>query len=379
MLAPDHPPQFVGELHEGPACCGRNSFWVTGDALVGWVAGAQVPPLVSTSPAGTPQANAGVFGRPGYQTVVGGGSVNEDAVPGVQLSAGYWFADRQIPGVEGGFFILGRTSTSFAVGSDGSTILARPFISPNIGAPISALVSFPGLATGGVRGELSNDPLVGANLDFVQRFLCQEHVRLDVMAGYRYLHFGDQFQMYQALTTNAAPFVPGTQLLLGDTFTGDDNFHGLDLGLRGTFLWNSFSLELLGKVAGGYMTREMTIVGSTLTIVPGAATAASPVPGGLLALPSNMGTFDTHDWACSTQLGINLGWQINDNLRLRVGYTYLVWFGVERASEQVDLVINETQLPSANVPVTSVARPAFVGVKSDLAVQTVNLGLEVRW
>src|SRR2546421_318690 len=66
ILAPDGPPHCAGDIYDEPACCAEHSFWVAGDILVGWVGGMQLPPLVSTSPRGTPQVNAGVFGTAGF-------------------------------------------------------------------------------------------------------------------------------------------------------------------------------------------------------------------------------------------------------------------------------------------------------------------------
>src|SRR5262249_58962705 len=53
-------PPRVGEQYTYPD--GR--FWVTAEYLFGWFQGGDTKPLVTTSPAGTPQSVAGVFGPP---------------------------------------------------------------------------------------------------------------------------------------------------------------------------------------------------------------------------------------------------------------------------------------------------------------------------
>src|SRR5438876_765945 len=40
-------------------------WWVSADYLFGWVRASKLPPLVTTSLAGTPRAEAGVLGEPG--------------------------------------------------------------------------------------------------------------------------------------------------------------------------------------------------------------------------------------------------------------------------------------------------------------------------
>ena len=51
-------------------------FWVGMDYLAWSVKGDRLPPLVTTSPAGTPLAQAGVLGPPGTTVLFGDSSVN---------------------------------------------------------------------------------------------------------------------------------------------------------------------------------------------------------------------------------------------------------------------------------------------------------------
>src|SRR6056297_3074011 len=50
-------------------------YWVTAESLLWFGKGRTMPALVTTSPAGTPQVDAGVLGRPGTQVLFGDGQV----------------------------------------------------------------------------------------------------------------------------------------------------------------------------------------------------------------------------------------------------------------------------------------------------------------
>src|SRR5262245_44853218 len=50
--------------------------WLEAEALLWWMRGADLPPLVTTSPPGTPLTRAGVLGSPGTEVLFGGNQVN---------------------------------------------------------------------------------------------------------------------------------------------------------------------------------------------------------------------------------------------------------------------------------------------------------------
>ena len=52
-------------------------FWITGEYLNWSAKGDKLPPLVTTSPPGTPLAQAGVLGAPGTSVLFGDESVND--------------------------------------------------------------------------------------------------------------------------------------------------------------------------------------------------------------------------------------------------------------------------------------------------------------
>ena len=92
----------LGELIFGP-CWGLmqpHDDWVRGDALLWWTKGAHIPALLTTSPDGTPQAQAGVLGQPGTVVLFGEQEVNDDFRAGGRISLGTWLDEADDFGIE---------------------------------------------------------------------------------------------------------------------------------------------------------------------------------------------------------------------------------------------------------------------------------------
>ena len=99
--------------------------------------------------------------------------------------------------------------------------------------------------------------------------------------------------------------------------------------------------------------------------------------GGLLAQPTNIGRYAFNDFAVAPEGTLNLGFQLTDGIRVFGGYTFMYWSNVTRAGEQIDLVVNGTQI--GGQPLVGAARPAFVQRQNDFWAQGVNVGAEFRY
>jgi hypothetical protein len=89
-------------------------YWVDAEALLWWMRPAKLPPLVTASPPGTPQAAAGVLGAPGTSVLFGGSAANGELTPGGRITARLWPRCQGVVGIEGYFFLNlpARRSTS---------------------------------------------------------------------------------------------------------------------------------------------------------------------------------------------------------------------------------------------------------------------------
>lgn len=354
--------------------------WISADYLFTFMRGMNVPALVTTSPAGTPRASAGVLGEPGTDILFGAGDrLDGDLRAGFQLAGGVWLNREQTLGVEAGFLMTSSEAALYSANSTNGTILARPFINADNNTKQAVLVAFPGSSTGSINVRAESGNLFGANVDLAENAYENSWFRLVTMIGYQFYGYDESLGVQQ--TINALPgsnFAAGTKLTSTDNFATRNYFNGLDLGLRSQFsLADNLYLELLTKVAVGKMQRIVDINGETVTSVPGAAPITRS--GGVLALSPNSGSFSYTDWRAVPEVGVNFCWQVRPNIALRAGYSFIFLNDIARAGEQVDTTINPNLLPGANSALGGALRPAFNLTRTDMWVQSLSLGLEFTY
>src|SRR5438132_8498421 len=148
-VAVEAPPTPVVPLATNDDYGAPGRLWFIADYLSGWMQPAHLPPLVTTSPAGTPLTQAGVLGFP-TTSVLFGGDVNSDMRFGLRFGAGYWLDSDRVFSVDVGFTVLESQAAIFSESSSGTPILARPFENPVTGTAQSLIVAFPGASSGSI-------------------------------------------------------------------------------------------------------------------------------------------------------------------------------------------------------------------------------------
>ncbi len=369
------PPPLVPD---GPLVADDTCLWGRVSAMAGWTKGDLLPVLVTTSPVGTPRASAGIFPSNTTTPLVGGKNVNEETRGGLDFQMGYWLDAKHEAGIEAGFFFLGGISTDFAGSSNGTPILARPYTDVTTTTLASSLIAFPGVASGSIQVSENARQVWSGQIDLTETWCCCCGWRFESLLGYRYFRYDERLEIAQSVNALAGPFVPGTNVRSADLFSTGNIFNGVDLGLRGTFAFDPFSIELLGKVPAGYLTRNRSISGETTATVPGFAPVTSA--GGLLALASNSGAHNDHTLTAMPEVGAQLTWDVNHHLRFQIGYDTLWLLRAFRPGPQIDTGINPTQIPpGAPVTTGTLARPTVLLDARDFWVQTVSLGIEFRY
>jgi hypothetical protein len=278
---------------------------------------------------------------------------------------------------------LAARSVRFSAGGDGSAgseVIGRPFFNTVTNMEDAELVNFPGLLSGRVGVNLSSR-LQGAEINGVSR-LCGcgcSCWKVDVLAGFRFLDLHEGLGITENLTVlPTVPFTGGTAFDIFDQFDTRNEFYGGQIGARAQYCRGPWSANLTAKVALGNTHEEIVINGGTRITPPG--TAPTVAAGGLLALPSNIGTFSHDAFAVVPEVGVTLGYQVNCHLRAYVGYNFLYWSDVVRPGDQIDRNINTTQLPRTPGGASSTAGPPSFNFKeTDFWVQGITLGFEFRF
>lgn len=346
---------------------GFNPFWIEVEALAWTVKGDRPPALLTTSPAGTPLAAAGLIGAPTTTVLFGNSAVNQDWRPGGQLRAGYWFDPQRLRGIEVSFFDLQDRSSGITTNSAANPILARPFFNTAIGAQDTLLVAFPGLTTGNATvSETSR--LLGVGALYRQDIGSLGGSRISALIGYRYLHSSDKLAI--ASTTN----IGGDSFSASDRFSARSDFHGVDLGIAGEWARERWTLEWRGKVALGANLSSAQISGAATSTIAGVTTTT---PGGFLALSSNIGNTSQTRFAAVPEVAVKVGYQVAPQWRLVAGYDLVYWTDVQRAGGLIDTTVNPNLIPP--VAPGGPARPQPLQNTSPLLAQGFSLGVRYNY
>jgi Putative beta barrel porin-7 (BBP7) len=384
----------AGCTFEGvPLCSPPGRFWVRGDWMMWWTNGSNLPPLVTTSPQGTPQAQAGVLGQPGTSILFGNSTVYDDARAGVRITFGGWLDNCHRWGLEADWLTLGGKSINFVDTSNGNPILARPFFNVQTNAQDSQLKAYPGVVTGTVN-VIGNDSFESVGLDLRLNLCCNScgdccsetcdagcgpscsdpcclyYCRTDLLVGYRHYTMTDNLSIGENIFDTRV----NSRFLITDIFDTRNEFNGTELGLNTELRRGRWSLGLLAKMAIGENHETATINGTT-TIDNGQTQTTTPV--GIYAVASNSGVHPKDQFVVIPQFGAELGCQVTCRTRIFAGYNLIYWAPVMRAGDQIDLNIDPRQFAP---PVAgALPFPQYLARQTNFWAQGINIGAEYRF
>jgi hypothetical protein len=377
------------------------SMWVNFDYLGFWVKGNHVPALVTTSPIGTPQNQAGVLGQPGTSILFGDQRVNNDLRSGGRITAGAWLVG-DVLGIEGNYYALGTATTNFSAastfsaGASNDPILARPYFNPappilSPPPPHAALPPaqsatllaypnfiFPGVGTINLDGtvHVTTSSTVQSAGVLLQRLvgvdLAKDH-RMFLVGGYRWFRMEEGLLITDTINTVGGGLPAGAGFTHLDSFGTKNSFNGGDVGLQSDLRRGRWLLATQGKLAIGDMHEIVNIDGQTKV---NNGTTIVGFPGGILTQASNMGVYRRDQLALIPELNVKLGFQITPGWRATAGYNFTYISRVARPGNEVDLVVNPPYTPGAQ---QVVARPQYLNNPTDLWLQGVTAGFEYHW
>lgn len=390
----DHEEVHEGD-HEGELCwdpdhwcfcgghCGTSHrFYASADYLLWWMKGFPVPALATSSPASNPFAN-GFLGQPDTTVLFGDKQLLSSPHSGARFTAGYWVDPCQNVGIESSVFFLARRTESFNVGSAASPVISRPFFNLNQGIEFAENVSHPMQSLGGALSINATSQLWGAEANLRKNICCDCCYRLDLLAGFRYLDLYDRLDITELTTFDPAfpqnnPSGLGT-VLGKDSFATRNQFYGGQIGAAAEFHRGRWALNLRAKVALGSTHEVIKINGNQFVLAQDGTNRVDT--GDLLATPSNIGHFAQNEFSVVPEGSIDISYQITEHIRTHLGYTFIYWSNVVRPGDQIDRVVDTTNIPNfrnGDLP-TGQARPSVPFKQSDFWAQGFNGGLEFLW
>jgi hypothetical protein len=342
-------------------------YWLRTDYLVWWTSGVDLPPLVTTSPQGTPDFQAGVL--PNATVLYGNQSFGGDGRSGFHTTLGMWLDACHNWSLELDYLWLEHATDGFSQTSAGDPILARPFFNTQTGQQGSRLIAYTGRVAGTVSVE-TRDQFQSAGA-LVGYKVCGA----DFLIGPRYYNLGDRLGISEFVTVTQPGPAENTTFLIRDDFYANNDFWGVDLGFRTRLERGRWSLDILAKAALGNTHRTVNIDGQTVVTAPNQPPATQT--GGILAVGTNSGNYQSDSFTMIPQLGLELGCQVNCNWRVYFGYNILYWACVSRAANQVDLNVDPRNFPPPLAGATPF--PAFRDRTSGFWAQGMNVGAEYRF
>lgn len=361
---PDAPPPLIQEI--APDADPGQRLSAGADYLLWWLREGRIPATLTTSS----QASQGILGEPDTRLLYGDDRLRTrhgDEFNGVRFNLAYWLDDAHSVAVEGNAFFLERDSTYFKAVSDGSTLLARPYVNAD-GDPAGDVIAGDapaGPRTGGFVGY-SRVELYGEEVNLAAPLYTADAFRLEALAGARFLQMRDRTDL---TATGWSLPIMSTLYGLEDHYRAADAYYGGQVGLRGERTWGRWSVQACGEVGLGGNAEQVRAFGQSIYQTPAERIVT---PTGLTVQASNTGTFDRGAVNFVSEAGVNVGCQLTRRVRLSGGYTFLLWDGVLRSGDQIDPVVNTN---AGAAP----ARPSIPFKDDVFWAQGLNVGLTLSW
>jgi len=349
------------------------------------------PALLTTAP----PTGIGAIGQPGTVVVLNSNDLDRQFRTGGRFSGEYWFDDCRNLGVDGSIFFTGQRNENFFAGPREFDRLFRPFFANNPSIPgfssgpteFSQRI-FDNVSTTGAFVAENHSNFWGADANLRRPVWCGCTGRVDALLGFRYLHLDESLTeienvvRLQPLTDSAGNVTEpaGTRIVATDVFSTKNNFYGGQVGGVAQLHRDRWTADLKATVAFGANYQTLDIIGRQFIMPPGQP--VQTFEGGLLALASNSGHFSRHPFAVAQETTLNVGYQLTDHFKAYVGYTFLYLSHVIRPGDQIDRVIDVTQIPNfapPGTPSSGQTRPAVLFQDAAFYVNGVNLGIEYRW
>jgi hypothetical protein len=367
----------------------KDLFWINASYEAAYFRSMQQPAALVTT--GSQNDNApGALGQSSTAVLYGGNPISFNLFSGVKLEAGLFLDENDRFSLDWTGTLFFPNYSSFSTGSDGNgnPVLARPIFNIASGAQGAFLTSLPGTLNGTINIDSKSQ---FGSTEFNARIhgYFGESLHIDGLFGFRYMQLNESMTFNEHIDPLVAGFAsfdgatinPPSSLHDFDSFETKNKFFGAQFGARASYEYKYFTLEGFVKLALGGTVEQTQIAGSTTLVTPGAPNVTAP--GSILAVPSNIGTYSRTVFGIVPEFGLNLGIDLCQNVRLKLGYSFLMWNHVVRPGEQINPNVNPGQVPGspANVfaNVSGPMGPTYRFADELFWAHTFNLGVEFHY
>ncbi|MBI3824301.1 MAG: BBP7 family outer membrane beta-barrel protein [Planctomycetes bacterium] len=366
---------------------GDRRFYARGEFLFWNARGFHVPILATTASATDNPDTRAALGFQSTRALFGDSNLVTGARTGARVTLGYDFDPTGMCTIEASFFFLGTKAENIVISSQNFPVIGRPFFNINDGVQARELTTTPEFVTGNLQVHASTS-LWGAEIN--RRVLLWNGCDFEVngLIGIRYLDLTDRLSIEENSTfINAVPAAPGNppifakgdRTFLFDRFDTFNRFYGGQVGINSEFRRGPWTLDVAAKVGLG-VTRQTVVIDGAQRFDRANGTVQN-FRGGLYALSSNIGHHSQSRFGVVPEIGLKLGYNLTDNIRVFVGYDFLYWNSVLRAGDQIDTALDANRIPNIGktfTPATQV-RPVAPFRTSSYWATGVNAGFEIRY
>ncbi|HEV3145907.1 MAG TPA: BBP7 family outer membrane beta-barrel protein [Gemmataceae bacterium] len=319
-----------------------------------------VVPLVTTGPNPPVTGIGGTLGGPGTVVLFPTSAIDFNPESGGRWTVGYWFPFDTRWGWDFTGMVLGRYTNTYAIAT-GPQVLSRPFFNVVTGLGDATPVAAPtgnNTASSGQVNIAINSMLWGFDSNLHWKLFGEWNRYLGFMLGYRFADLNESMN----IATRRFGFAAGTtadfagqlftapatltEIDVTDFFGTHNVFQGGQVGVDFQYQYRRWVLTGFAKLGIG-VTHEILNIQGNSALIAAAGSTPNVVPGGLLAVASNIGRSNLDQFALMPEGKLELGYRIFRNLTVSLGYDFEYLSRVIRPLDQVDINVNPNQVPTS--------------------------------
>lgn len=365
----------------------NETIWIAADYLGSFARPMRVAgPLLTTGSIN--DAHPGAIGQPSTAVLFGNRDIDFNLMSGASLNAGVFLDTQNRFSLEWRGFLSAQSRNTFSIESDanGNPLLTRPVFATDLGDQRVFLTAFPDQFAGRFSVETKSQ-FGGTEFNAGYHSYNFRRLHAEALVGFRYMRLAESMQIQDNVTGLngfAAVFPPAGGATFNsysdqDNFATTNQFFGGQIGSRLTWEYDWLTLGVFTKLGLGATVQHVDINGSTTFLSPA---GNQTVTGGVLAQSSNIGSYSRSVFGIVPELGLDIGINVCNHVRLHLGYSALLWNRVVRPGGQIDTNVNTALAPTGNfgaANVTGPIAPLFRFNDEPYWLQSFKLGVELRY